>query len=307
MRQLSPVAQLTSTRRRRRPHPSPCARFRVDAPGWLSRPDPGPGSSKAGEPGARALRPWTPLVSYSAGLACAEPAAVAALWAVCGVATASDQRVAVALQRSYRAVAAYGAAEPGSAQQVLVGFARAVSDGAFTAVVSDVAVLPDWRRRGVGTELLRRLRRATVAEEGPLSQLFPSEGPTSLMAFPPPSVRPFFACVARSAAWVLPWLSRCPEATGINATSGTSGSRSAKPAHRAKAENRESNAHCPRWRRRWLPPQHRLPRGFRGASTGCAGDCDTVLSTHHIRHLPLRTRRSACRRRRPPKAPPPAQ
>jgi ribosomal protein S18 acetylase RimI-like enzyme len=39
----------------------------------------------------------------------------------------------------------------------LVGYARAVSDGAFNAYVSTVAVLPEFQRRGIGRELLRRL------------------------------------------------------------------------------------------------------------------------------------------------------
>jgi ribosomal protein S18 acetylase RimI-like enzyme len=39
----------------------------------------------------------------------------------------------------------------------LVGFARAISDGAFNAYVSTVAVLPAYQRRGIGRELIRRL------------------------------------------------------------------------------------------------------------------------------------------------------
>jgi len=39
----------------------------------------------------------------------------------------------------------------------LVGYARAISDGAFNAYVSTVAVHPDHQRRGIGRELLRRL------------------------------------------------------------------------------------------------------------------------------------------------------
>jgi GNAT superfamily N-acetyltransferase len=39
----------------------------------------------------------------------------------------------------------------------LVGFARAISDGVRNAYVSTVAVLPAWRGRGVGRELVRRL------------------------------------------------------------------------------------------------------------------------------------------------------
>jgi GNAT superfamily N-acetyltransferase len=40
---------------------------------------------------------------------------------------------------------------------VLVGFARAISDGAFNAYVGTVAVLPEYQRQGIGRELLRRL------------------------------------------------------------------------------------------------------------------------------------------------------
>ncbi len=39
----------------------------------------------------------------------------------------------------------------------LVGFARAFSDGALSAYVNNVAVLPGYQRRGVGSELVRRL------------------------------------------------------------------------------------------------------------------------------------------------------
>ena len=39
----------------------------------------------------------------------------------------------------------------------LVGFVRAISDGAAHAYVADVSVLPEYRRQGIGKELLRRL------------------------------------------------------------------------------------------------------------------------------------------------------
>ncbi len=41
--------------------------------------------------------------------------------------------------------------------EVLVGFARAISDGVTNAYVSTVAVLPGYRRRGIGREMMRRL------------------------------------------------------------------------------------------------------------------------------------------------------
>ncbi len=43
------------------------------------------------------------------------------------------------------------------AGETLVGYARAISDGAFNAYVSTVAVLPEYQRRGIGRELVRRL------------------------------------------------------------------------------------------------------------------------------------------------------
>lgn len=39
----------------------------------------------------------------------------------------------------------------------LAGFARAISDGAFNAYISTVAVLPDYQQRGIGRELIQRL------------------------------------------------------------------------------------------------------------------------------------------------------
>ena len=39
----------------------------------------------------------------------------------------------------------------------LVAFARAISDGVSNAYVSTVAVLPAWRGRGIGREIVRRL------------------------------------------------------------------------------------------------------------------------------------------------------
>jgi ribosomal protein S18 acetylase RimI-like enzyme len=39
----------------------------------------------------------------------------------------------------------------------LVGFARAISDGAANAYISTVAVLPEYQKRGIGREIVRRL------------------------------------------------------------------------------------------------------------------------------------------------------
>jgi ribosomal protein S18 acetylase RimI-like enzyme len=42
-------------------------------------------------------------------------------------------------------------------EERLVGFARAISDGVTNAYVSTVAVLPEYRGRGIGAELVKRL------------------------------------------------------------------------------------------------------------------------------------------------------
>jgi|HubBroStandDraft_5_1064220.scaffolds.fasta_scaffold283429_2 ribosomal protein S18 acetylase RimI-like enzyme len=39
----------------------------------------------------------------------------------------------------------------------LVGYARAISDGAFSAYIGAVAVLPEYQRQGIGRGLVRRL------------------------------------------------------------------------------------------------------------------------------------------------------
>ena len=39
----------------------------------------------------------------------------------------------------------------------VVGFVSAIGDGGFVAFVPLLEVLPDWRHRGVGTELMRRM------------------------------------------------------------------------------------------------------------------------------------------------------
>jgi GNAT superfamily N-acetyltransferase len=47
-----------------------------------------------------------------------------------------------------------------------IGFARAFTDGATLAYLADVYVLPDYRGRGVGAELVR-----AMVEDGPYSRL----------------------------------------------------------------------------------------------------------------------------------------
>jgi ribosomal protein S18 acetylase RimI-like enzyme len=64
--------------------------------------------------------------------------------------TRDPERLAQMVRGSMYGVSAYEG-------EKLVGFARAISDGAFNAYVSTVAVLPDYQRRGIGREMMRRL------------------------------------------------------------------------------------------------------------------------------------------------------
>ncbi len=64
--------------------------------------------------------------------------------------TANRERLAQLVRGSLHVVSAWDGDR-------LVGFARAISDGAFNAYISTVAVLPDYQKRGIGRELIRRL------------------------------------------------------------------------------------------------------------------------------------------------------
>lgn len=64
--------------------------------------------------------------------------------------TANRVRLAQLVRGSWAVVSAWDGDR-------LVGFARAISDGAFNAYLSTVAVLPEYQRRGLGRELIRRL------------------------------------------------------------------------------------------------------------------------------------------------------
>ena len=47
----------------------------------------------------------------------------------------------------------------------IIGMARVISDGCSDAYIQDVVVLPPYRRRGIGRELVRRLTEHCVARE----------------------------------------------------------------------------------------------------------------------------------------------
>jgi ribosomal protein S18 acetylase RimI-like enzyme len=67
---------------------------------------------------------------------------------------AEDPAKLAALVEGSRFVAS---AHDDAREEHMVGFARAISDGVTNAYVSTVAVLPDYRGKGIGAELVRRL------------------------------------------------------------------------------------------------------------------------------------------------------
>ncbi len=64
--------------------------------------------------------------------------------------TADRERLAQLVRGSLYVVSAWE-------DDQLLGFARAISDGAANAYISTVAVLPEYQKRGIGRELIRRL------------------------------------------------------------------------------------------------------------------------------------------------------
>ena len=73
------------------------------------------------------------------------------------------------LASSWRTVSAY---EHG----VMIGFGRLLSDGVMHAMIFDLIVHPDHQRKGIGSEILRRL--VTTCESAGIHdiQLFSAEG-----------------------------------------------------------------------------------------------------------------------------------
>lgn len=86
-------------------------------------------------------------------------------------------RLAMALQNTYRTVWVRAARKSRLARQgALLGFARATSDGALSAVIWDVAVAPAWQRGGLGRALMERLTASLVNDGISTITLYAGEG-----------------------------------------------------------------------------------------------------------------------------------
>ncbi|EFN57263.1 hypothetical protein CHLNCDRAFT_143824 [Chlorella variabilis] len=72
-------------------------------------------------------------------------------------------RLALALANTYRTIWIRAARKSRLAREgQLLGFARATSDGALSAVIWDVSVAPAWQRGGLGRALVERLTSSLV-------------------------------------------------------------------------------------------------------------------------------------------------
>ena len=88
------------------------------------------------------------LLDWRAEVATVE--AYRALRRAAGLSTTSPDATRTGLSRSLAMVCGYAGAD-------LVAMARLIGDGGIFAQVTDVAVHPDFERRGHGTEAMRRL------------------------------------------------------------------------------------------------------------------------------------------------------
>lgn len=90
-------------------------------------------------------------------------------------------RLAAALQNTHRSVWVRAARKSRLAREgQLLAFGRATSDGALSATIWDVAVLPSWQRGGIGRGLVERLTRSIVEEGIPVVTLYAEPGVVGL-------------------------------------------------------------------------------------------------------------------------------
>ena len=90
-------------------------------------------------------------------------------------------RLAAALQNTHRSLWVRAARKSRLAKEgQLLAFGRATSDGALSATIWDVAVLPAWQRGGIGRGLVERLTRSIVEEGIPVVTLYAEPGVVGL-------------------------------------------------------------------------------------------------------------------------------
>ncbi|KAK3241716.1 hypothetical protein CYMTET_48544 [Cymbomonas tetramitiformis] len=144
-----------------------------------------------------ALKRFLPeVIYYYNDPSFADPEQVAQLWDSVGLRSNSAEydfdRVSVAINKSFSVALAvvYDTTPPAVGSPLsdhlacgmrLVGFIRAISDGAFVASICDITVDQQYQGRGIGRKLVRRL----VNDMRDI-------GPSSFAVFPAPAQRSFF-------------------------------------------------------------------------------------------------------------------
>lgn len=90
-------------------------------------------------------------------------------------------RLEAALRNTHRSLWVRAARKSRLAKEgQLLAFGRATSDGALSATIWDVAVMPAWQRGGIGRGLVERLTKSIVEEGIPVVTLYAEPGVVGL-------------------------------------------------------------------------------------------------------------------------------
>jgi N-acetylglutamate synthase-like GNAT family acetyltransferase len=81
----------------------------------------------------------------------------------------SPEELEIAIQNSFAVVSVYNEGQ-------LIGFGRAVSDGAAYATLYDVMVMPNWQGQGIGSQIIRILVNKCARHDIRKIHLFAAKG-----------------------------------------------------------------------------------------------------------------------------------
>ncbi|KAL3692630.1 hypothetical protein R1sor_006281 [Riccia sorocarpa] len=127
-----------------------------------------------------------PLI-YSSSLSDVDSVQLSELWATTLDVKRDPQKILKAMRHSFAFIVVLAEVEEASPSGVdrrlkTVGVGRAISDGTFIASICDVAVDPEYQRRGIGRRIVKKL----------VENMKKTGGPSGYAVFPPPIARRFF-------------------------------------------------------------------------------------------------------------------